>query len=116
MKEYFNDDEFRCSCCGGYVLSVELRQMLNKAREIAGIPFVITSGYRCEKHNEYIGGVANSSHTKGVAVDISANDSRRRGLILKGLYLAGFTRVGISESFIHADIDNDKKNNVAWLY
>lgn len=32
-------------------------------------PMVITSGYRCPQVNKLVGGVANSQHTKGQAVD-----------------------------------------------
>lgn len=34
-------------------------------------PVIISSGYRCEKLNKYIGGVTNSQHCKGQAADIS---------------------------------------------
>ena len=40
-----------------------LRNKLNK-------PIVITSGYRCEKLNKLVGGVSNSAHKNGSAVDI----------------------------------------------
>ena len=39
-----------------------LRDKLNK-------PIVITSGYRCQQVNKLAGGVANSQHAKGCAVD-----------------------------------------------
>lgn len=32
-------------------------------------PMLITSGYRCPQVNKLVGGVANSQHTKGQAVD-----------------------------------------------
>lgn len=40
-----------------------LRDKLNK-------PIIITSGYRCDKLNSLVGGVSNSAHKKGLAVDI----------------------------------------------
>ncbi len=40
-----------------------LRDKLNK-------PIIITSGYRCDKLNSLVGGVSNSAHKKGMAVDI----------------------------------------------
>lgn len=33
-------------------------------------PIIVSSGYRCPKLNKYIGGVSNSQHIEGKAVDI----------------------------------------------
>ena len=38
-------------------------------------PINITSGYRCEELNNAVGGVPNSYHRKGLAVDIKAESS-----------------------------------------
>jgi uncharacterized protein YcbK (DUF882 family) len=35
-----------------------------------GRPMVLTSGYRCRKHNAAVGGAANSLHCLGLAADI----------------------------------------------
>ena len=91
-------------------------QMLNDARGIAGIPFKINSGFRTKSHNAYIGGAKLSSHLYGYAVDIHCTDSRRRAIIVNALREAGFTRFGIGNTFIHADNDPDKDQNVMWLY
>lgn len=114
---YFKDEEFECQCheCGMNV-SDDLKHMLDNARHHAGIPFIITSGARCKKHNKKIGGSLNSSHMKGLAVDIKAESSRGRATIISSLLNAGFTRIGISDSFVHADIDVDKTPSVMWLY
>jgi uncharacterized protein YcbK (DUF882 family) len=89
--------------------------MLDLARELAEVPFKITSGYRCEKHNQEVGGVKNSSHLKGYAVDIYVSNNLARLQILKGLIIAGLRRIGIGKDFIHVDVDPEKTNNV-WLY
>lgn len=89
--------------------------ILDRARGMANTPFVITSGYRCEKHNKEVGGSHTSSHLKGCAVDIAAPDSVARGQILRGLILAGFRRIGIGQDFIHVDSDAAKPNAV-WTY
>lgn len=39
-------------------------------RRLYGKPIIITSGYRCPKLNQKVGGVANSWHTQGNAADI----------------------------------------------
>lgn len=89
--------------------------MLDLARSLAGVPFKISSGYRCNKHNKHVGGVKNSAHLKGLAVDIEVPDNVSRLKILRALVIVGFNRIGISKGFIHADIDKSKPDNV-WLY
>lgn len=44
--------------------------VLDPLRRLYGKPIIITSGYRCQKLNDLVGGVSNSWHTKGNAVDI----------------------------------------------
>lgn len=45
-------------------------QRLNEIREGYGKPIVISSGYRCNELNEKVGGVGNSKHQEGLAVDL----------------------------------------------
>ena len=89
---------------------------LDLAREIAGIPFEINSGYRTEEHNEKVGGKRNSSHRFGYAADIAIHNSRERHNILTALQKAGFNRFGIASGFIHVDNDPQKSSDVLWTY
>ena len=89
---------------------------LDEARERAGIPFIINSAYRTPEHNAKIGGKPNSSHLKGLAVDISVTNSRQRFIILNALIDVGFTRIGIADTFIHIDLDKEKSEKVVWTY
>ena len=123
MDEYhshFQSSEFACNCCGEGGISTELWNMLESARVIAGVPFVITSGFRCiNKQAELIEkgrSSATSSHPRGFAVDISAVDSEKRAKIRKALILAGFERSGTQKDFIHIDIDPEKNKPREWLY
>lgn len=118
MANYFSRKELECRCCGVCLIDDNLISRLNQARELAGIPFIITSGYRCEKHNSEVGGVPTSSHTKGLAVDIAFKDSNQCFKIMKSLLDAGFKRIGINfaKSFIHCDIDGAKPQNVLFKY
>jgi len=86
------------------------------AREISAVPYVINSGYRCPDHNREVGGTKTSSHQAGYAADIQCNMYSRRWKILDGLVKAGFTRIGIGKSFIHADDDPNKTPGVIWVY
>lgn len=107
--------EFACPCCGRVELDATFVLKLDLAREIAGVPFVITSGYRCPAHNAEVGGVKQSAHMAGLAADIACPDSVTRLKILRGLIVAGFRRIGIGKNFVHCDVDTSKPNNV-WLY
>jgi len=93
---------------------------LEIARDIANVPFLISSGFRTPQHNislkkQGYKASANSSHLKGCAADIVCKDSGTRQKILNGLILAGFTRIGIADTFIHCDTDKDKTDAI-WLY
>ncbi len=95
---------------------------LEKARSIAGIAFIITSGYRSpEKNESLLGAVADSAHTKGLAVDLRVTSSRQAALVLDAAKAAGITRRGIyvNSSFepthIHMDVDPDKISNVVFV-
>lgn len=115
MYKYFKLEEFSCRCCEKNEILDKLVRKLDKAREISGVPYNITSGYRCRKHNESIGGSENSSHLYGLAADIYTNNHKNRLKILRGLIKAGFKRIGIAKNYIHVDIDK-KKSNCLWLY
>lgn len=88
---------------------------LDEARCLAGIPFVLTSALRSVAHERKMGRPGTSSHTLGVAVDISCRDSVSRLRIVSALLDAGFRRIGIADTFIHVDADPDKAHCL-WLY
>lgn len=113
---YFEDAEFTCSCCGKNKMNDGFLTKLDKARAIAGVPFRISSGYRCPNHNRVVGGKPQSSHLAGHAADIVVRSSRDRFKIFKGLIEAGFTRIGVGKSFIHVDDDKNKAPEVCWRY
>ena len=112
---YFTAGEFACPCCGMINVDIDLVKRLDIARHFAGVPFAINSACRCKAHNTAVGGKPNSSHLAGQAADIRVGSSHERFLILRGLLKAGFSRIGIYQTFIHADIDPTKPNEIAFL-
>lgn len=97
-------DEFACGCgCGLVTMSKTFLDQLDMARDLAGVPFCITSGVRCAEHNAKVGGVSKSRHLSGEAADICTDGQEHRGRILIGLYAAGFTSIAIHPAFIHVD-------------
>jgi len=99
----------------GRFMDKDFLENLDKAREIAGTCFVISSGYRTEEHNKKVGGSKTSSHLDGLAVDIECNNSVERHLIIDSLYQMGFSRIGVAKTFIHVDCSGDKPD-VHYLY
>ena len=89
-------------------------RMLDKARHIAGIPFILNSAYRNVEWEKAKGRTGTSSHTKGIAVDIACDCSYNRLIIISALLKVGFKRIGIYDTFIHVDND-DKKTQCIWL-
>lgn len=113
--KYFKSSE---STGGGHTvaeLKVALVNLLDKARGIAGIPFVITSGFRTVAENNAVGGVPNSAHLTGEASDIACSDSVSRLTMIKALLSVGFNRIEICPAHIHVDISTTLPQNVAVL-
>jgi len=89
---------------------------LDTAREKAGVPFIITSGFRTPDENDAIASsVKDSAHLTGKAVDLRVIDGLHRFYIVKGLIEAGFNRIGIYTRHIHVDVDESKPQDVVWV-
>ena len=116
--KYFKLEEFDSSDepGSGAKMHEEILHMLDAVRKEYGKPIKINSGYRTEARNKKIGGVPNSSHLKGLAVDISCKNSKDRFALVKLFLKVGFTRIGIASSFIHVDVDKTKSQDLIWVY
>ena len=121
--KYFKLSEFDCPFeeGSGSKMNYTFLEKLDYARGLAEIPFKITSGYRTKEYNEDLirrnyKASKNSSHLKALAADISVKDSKSRFIVFNSLLLAGFTRIGIADTFIHVDLDLEKTQNVIWTY
>lgn len=71
---YFTRTEFRCPCgkCGGFPVEPDenLVRLADKVRAHFGAPATVSSGVRCQAHNDELPGSAkNSYHLRGKAVD-----------------------------------------------
>ena len=71
----FKPEEFRCGCngrhcCGypTYMKPIELENV-QAIRSHYKKPMIITCGLRCSEYNREVGGISNSEHKQGLAVD-----------------------------------------------
>jgi len=115
---YFSYSEFDSpdEVGSGQKMHPDMLEMLDEVRDKFDKPIRINSGYRTAKHNLKVGGTPNSSHLRGLAVDISCSSSVDRYHLLNCLLDVGFNRIGIAGSFIHVDIDLEKAKDVIWTY
>ena len=112
----FKLSEFICPCCGACEMDKEFLWKLQRCRSIAGIPFKITSGFRCKKHNKEVGGVEESEHLIGRAADIYVKNNHTRFLILNAAIYCTFHRIGIGSNMIHLGNSREHPKEVVWLY
>jgi len=123
-NKFFRPEEFACPLTGHVQMSELFIDTLTAARIIAGIPFIITSGFRSEEQNRKLladpaykkFADPDSAHLKGVAADISIDSGRARWRIVNALIRAGFTRIGIGSDHIHVDAAGWKPQQVIWRY
>lgn len=104
IAENFNLKEFQCPCCGSVKIDSNLVMLLQELRRLIGKPITITSGYRCPKHNKEVGGVEESFHTQGLAVDITGDFNIVQVSLLART--VGFGGIGIytKRNFLHLDL------------
>lgn len=116
--KHFKESEFkRCTPpCSLQDMAQGTINRLDTARDIAGIPFVINGAYRTVEYEKKHGRKGTSSHTLGRAVDIRCNTYDNRMKIVCALIKAGFNRIGIGKTYIHADDSPIHKPNVMWDY
>lgn len=73
---YFTRAEFKCKCggrfCNGYPAEMQeaVVKIADAAREHFGKPAHVISGLRCKRWNAHEGGVSNSQHMYGEAIDL----------------------------------------------
>jgi len=114
----FKAYEFECKCgCKQNEIKQELVNLLQRVSDYVGNkPILINSGYRCAAHNKAIGGKRNSAHLRGTAADIKCLTSGFRFELVNALFRCGFNRIGIYDTFIHADIDTELPANQIWTH
>lgn len=85
-------------------------EKLDDLRDAWGKPMIISSGYRCPKHNQLVSTTGpNGPHTTGHAADIVIERGAAIALLSLILDTGGFTGIGLNQKgpasgrFIHLD-------------
>jgi len=84
--QYFSRREFACKCnryCDGYPAQMQrtVVELADRARmELKGAAF-ISSGLRCPQHNINVGGVSDSRHLSGKAIDLRIEGKSARQVL-----------------------------------
>lgn len=105
--KYFSSAELSCSCCGVNKMKPETIARLDRLRELYGFPLVLSSAFRCPKHNAEVSSTGDAGpHTTGQAVDIVVRGAE--GLTLMGIaQRLGFTGFGVKQHggsrYLHLD-------------
>ena len=110
--KYFTRAEFRCKCggkyCNGFPAEPQegMVRAIDNVREHFGKAFTPNSGVRCPTHNANVGGVSNSRHLYGKAVDFRVPGKTAAQVLA---YLATLPGLGycyaIDADNVHMDIE-----------
>lgn len=105
--KYFTPDEFRCKCgCGTDEMSEKLIRNADTLREHFGVPVIVSSGRRCANHNARCGGVANSRHLYGKAMDFCVKGKSSAVVLAFVQNLPGIRYAyAIDGSYVHMDVE-----------
>lgn len=83
VTEHFSMSEIECHCgCGQSHIDSKLMKMAEALRKNIDKPMITHCVNRCRKHNRNVGGVDNSLHIPGEAMDFHC-----KGLSVKKLHL-----------------------------
>lgn len=106
---HFTRAEFRCPCgrCGGFPAEPDrkLAELADQVREHFGAPALPSSGVRCAEHNREVGGVWNSFHLAGKALDFRIQGRGAAEVLSYVKTLPVHYAYAIDESFVHMDIE-----------
>lgn len=104
---YFGKDEFACRCgCGSSEMEEKLIKAADKVRGHFGNPMTVSSGRRCATHNARVGGVSNSRHLSGKAMDFCVR-GMSASMVLT--YVEKLPEIryayAIDSNYVHMDIE-----------
>lgn len=108
--QYFSRKEFACKCgsCGGFPAEPEekLVRAADRLRRDFGAAVLVSSGVRCVSHNANVGGVSNSRHLTGKAMDFRVA-GKTAAQVLSYVNQQPVIRYAyaIDQNFVHMDVE-----------
>lgn len=110
--KYFtrNEPYISCPCgrCGGFPVepTERLMRLADRVREQAGTAMIPSSTVRCKQHNAEVGGVSNSRHLLGKAMDFRIQGwSSAETLALVKSQSDVYYTYAIDDTYVHMDIN-----------
>ena len=113
ISKYILRSEYTCRCCSE--LPPDYMEPHDSAFEILfdsfalvrehwGTPLNITSGYRCLRHNSFVGGAPLSIHQWGLALDVAVKPHEIDEFYSMVLEDIPDLRIGKGSNFLHMDV------------
>lgn len=107
---YFSRAEFACRCgkCGGFPVEMDpgLLRRADDLRGMLGSAIHVSSGVRCNPHNVAVGGVANSRHLLGKAMDFRAEGFTAAQILAQVKKLPNIRYAyAIDNQYVHMDVE-----------
>ena len=113
--KYWSRDEFKCRCgeyhtpyCDGFPVEPDhtLVELADNVRGHFGRPGYRSSGIRCEQHNADSGGVSNSRHLRGKALDFRIEGHTAAQVLAYVLTLSKVRYAyAIDGTYVHMDVE-----------
>ncbi|MEM6942648.1 MAG: D-Ala-D-Ala carboxypeptidase family metallohydrolase [Pseudomonadota bacterium] len=108
-SRFFRPSEFASKGNGRVRIEARLLSALDRVRADVGHPIRIVSAYRDPRHNRSVGGVRDSQHVRGTAVDLDLRGlgAQARYRLMWYLIRHGFTSFGsyaAKPNLLHADM------------
>jgi hypothetical protein len=98
---------------------IETAKVFGMIRQKLGSPITVTSGYRPPAINKSVGGVSNSQHQYGLALDVTSKNLKDLLLVIRQILKSrgsGGIGLGMDKGFIHFDIGKSRKSVIEFNY
>lgn len=104
---YFSPGEFSCKCGCGCDTQADPRllRLADTVRSHFNAPCIVSSGIRCKSHNQKVGGVADSRHLSGKAMDFRIKGKTALETLSFVQSLPGVRYAyAIDKNYVHMDV------------
>lgn len=106
LAKHFCAEELECGCdreeCKSVVVHWALIRLLERMRRQIEQPLYVTSGYRCPRQNQEVGGAPSSLHLAGMAADVQASTSIEH--LASVAEAVGAGGIGVYPRHVHVDV------------